>query len=55
MSEWCKECFIDGLMTTKEQEKVEQGKITFVLTEFNDFCEGCSRMKPVVAEVKESM
>ena len=53
MAEFCKQCFIEHIMNSREQALVEQEKITFVLSENNDLCEGCGEFLPVVIQVIE--
>jgi hypothetical protein len=48
MAEFCKECF-------KEKIAVPADNITddiLVMSEDDDFCEGCCRWKPIVLSVK---
>lgn len=50
MAEFCKKCF-------KEKIAVPSDNITddmIIMSEEDDFCEGCGEIKPVVIEVKET-
>ena len=42
MAEFCKECFIRNFHPTEKEIK------GIVLSEDNDYCEGCGEIKPVV-------
>lgn len=53
MAEFCKECFIRDMLTTKEQNDYHQGKLEIKTTEDDDveFCESCCEYKPFVIRV----
>ena len=51
MAEFCKECFIEVLMDSRDQALYEQGNITLVVSKDNDFCERCGKVLPVVIKV----
>lgn len=42
MAEFCKECFIKIFCPTEEEIK------QIVLSEDDDYCEGCNEFKPIV-------
>ena len=42
MAEFCKKCFIEKLRATEDEIK------RIVLTDFNDYCEGCGTIGKVV-------
>ena len=46
MAEFCKQCFINI-----EPEYVKNKEI--VVSEDDDFCEGCGEFKPVVIEIRK--
>lgn len=48
MAEFCKECFIDGLITSQERRDYEAGKYTIIESDDKDICEGCCEYKPYV-------
>lgn len=52
MAEFCKECFKDLIMTSEEQQKVNSGEILLFESSWDDLCEGCGRIVPVVISVK---
>ena len=54
MAEICKECFIKTILTSEEQRKYIEGKLTIIESHYKDFCEGCCRTIPIVMEVKEN-
>ena len=51
MAEFCKRCFIDRLMDSRDQTLYKQEKITLVMSEDNDFCEECGKILPVVIRI----
>ena len=48
MAEFCRECFIDKLLTASERADYESGKLKIVMFETPDFCEGCQEIIPIV-------
>lgn len=50
MAEFCKECFVNKLLNSKEQKLYKEGKIEIVESIDNDYCEGCGKIVPVVIE-----
>ena len=49
----CKECFIHTWLIVPEMKKYKDGKLRIIMTEDNDFCEGCCRVGPVVDYIEE--
>ena len=52
MEEFCKKCFVKQILTTNEQRKYRNGEIKIVESNYNDLCEGCGKIKPIVLEVR---
>lgn len=51
MAEFCKECFLAfPMLETQEQEAYEKGEYILEESDYDDFCEGCCKWKPVVIE-----
>lgn len=48
MAEFCKECFVKKLLSTKEQQRYKEGRLKINLSKEFDFCEGCGEIKCVV-------
>ena len=48
MAEFCKKCFIEKLLTSYERRDYDDGKLSIVMYEDEDFCEGCGQIAPVV-------
>ena len=54
MAEFCEKCFKEHLMTSSEQRLVDAGKVNLFLSDWNDLCEGCGQIVPVVIRVQKS-
>ncbi|MCM1167220.1 MAG: hypothetical protein NC299_18020 [Lachnospiraceae bacterium] len=54
MAEFCKKCFVEQILTTDEQKKYRNGKIKITESSYDDFCEGCEKIKPIVLEVRDN-
>ncbi len=53
MAEFCKECFMESIITSAERKKIDEGKMEILKSDYDDFCEGCEKIKPIVLEVKD--
>ena len=53
MAEFCEKCFKEHLMTSSEQRLVDAGKVNLFLSDWNDLCEGCGQIVPVVIRVQK--
>ena len=53
MAEFCRECFVNKILDSKEQELYEEGKLEIIESADDDYCEGCGKIVPVVIEVKK--
>lgn len=51
MAEFCRECFVNKILDSKEQELYEEGKLEIIESTDDDYCEGCGKILPVVIEV----
>ena len=51
MAEFCKDCFRNKLLTTKENREITDEQI--IMFKGVDYCEGCGQIKPLVHYVKE--
>ena len=54
MAEFRKKCFVKKLMTTDERRKLDAGQILIFESDWNDFCEGCGSIGPVVEKVRKN-
>lgn len=48
MAEFCEKCFVEKLLTAKEQQRYKEGGLKITLSKELDFCEGCGKIKRVV-------
>lgn len=53
MAELCKKCFIKTWLTVPEMKRYEDGKLRIIETDYNDFCEGCLAIGPVVDYIED--
>lgn len=53
MAEFCKECFIKTWLTSHEYQRYKEGKLHIVETSYDDFCEGCLAIGPVVDYIED--
>lgn len=45
MAEFCKKCFLEHIYSPRQNEEI-------VLTDYDDFCEGCGAIGPVVDHIE---
>ena len=53
MAEFCRECFVNNILDSKEQKLYEERKLEIIESTDDDYCEGCGKIVPVVIEVKK--
>lgn len=51
MAEFCKECFMNKLLTSKERTKLEEKKIEIVMSNLFTLCEGCKKVDNFVERI----
>ena len=54
MAEFCKECFINRILSSSEKEKYNKRHLKIVMFNEPDLCEGCGEILPVVNYIEEN-
>lgn len=52
MAEFCKECFINKLMSSKERKDYKNNKIEIIMSASYALCEGCGNITNFVDFIK---
>lgn len=53
MAEFCEKCFKQKLISSDEQKLIESGEIQVFVSDWDDLCEGCGKIVPVVIRVQK--
>lgn len=53
MAEFCRECFVNKLLSSEEQQRYKEGRLKIVLSKELDLCEGCGDIKQVVVNYSD--
>ena len=53
MAEFCRKCFVDKLMTSKERENYRNNKIEIIMSDLYTLCEGCGNITNFVKSIKD--
>lgn len=53
MAEFCKKCFINKLLTSKEREDYKNNKIEIIMSDSYTLCESCGNTTIFVKSIKD--
>lgn len=53
MAEFCEKCFVEKLLTEKEQQRYKEGRLKITLSKELDLCEGCGEVRFIVANYSD--
>lgn len=53
MAEFCEKCFVEKLLTAKEQQRYKEGRLKITLSKELDLCEGCGEVKCIVVNYSD--